>query len=220
MEAETKKKTVHELLNQIQKKLSVPKDRAFGTNNVPYRNCEDILKAVKLLLEDAVLPISDEMVVIGGRFYVKATVSLILNGDCIKAEAYAREPESSKIMEISQLTGATSSYARKYALNGLFCLDDGIDSDILPPGDDKPEKEQKFKRPNEKEAEILEEVYKKLLDSVPDGKVLDKEKITPVLYAQAGHYPQEIELAGTTAAYLISKGRMEFMCKDADAIQG
>lgn len=118
-----------QLLNKIQKELKAPKNQfnSFGKYN--YRNCEDILEAVKPLLGDAILTISDEVVNIGNHNYVKATAT-IKNGDEIESTtAYAREALEQKGMNDSQLTGSTSSYARKYALNGLFCIDDTKDSD-------------------------------------------------------------------------------------------
>lgn len=118
-----------QLLNKIQKELKAPKNQfnSFGKYN--YRNCEDILEAVKPLLGDATLTISDEVVNIGSHNYVKATAT-IKNGDEIESTtAYAREALEQKGMNDSQLTGSTSSYARKYALNGLFCIDDTKDSD-------------------------------------------------------------------------------------------
>lgn len=118
----------------IQASLKAPKNQknAFGGYN--YRSCEDILEAVKPLLYETqtTLTISDEMVEVGGRIYVKATATL---KDCETWEiieqntAYARESESKKWMDDSQITWATSSYARKYALNGLFCIDDVKDAD-------------------------------------------------------------------------------------------
>ena len=118
----------------IQASLKAPKNQknAFGGYN--YRSCEDILEAVKPLLYDTqtTLTISDEMVEVWWRIYVKATATL---KDCETWEiieqnsAYARESESKKWMDDSQITWATSSYARKYALNGLFCIDDVKDAD-------------------------------------------------------------------------------------------
>ena len=118
----------------IQASLKAPKNQknAFGGYN--YRSCEDILEAVKPLLYETqtTLTISDEMVEVWWRIYVKATATL---KDCETWEiieqntAYARESESKKWMDDSQITWATSSYARKYALNGLFCIDDVKDAD-------------------------------------------------------------------------------------------
>ena len=118
----------------IQASLKAPKNQknAFGGYN--YRSCEDILEAVKPLLYDTqtTLTVSDEMVAVGDRIYVKATAVLkdAETWEIIESNtAYARESESKKWMDDSQITWATSSYARKYALNGLFCIDDVKDAD-------------------------------------------------------------------------------------------
>lgn len=116
-------------LSRIQKELKAPKGQRNKFGNYNYRSCEDILEAVKPLLNGACLTIEDEIVLIGDRFYVKATATLRVKDSSISASAYAREPLSKKGMDEAQITGATSSYARKYALNGLFCIDDTKDSD-------------------------------------------------------------------------------------------
>lgn len=118
-------------LIKIQNELKAPKSQynSFGKYN--YRNCEDILVAVKPLLEreGLLLTISDDIWSVGERIYVKATVSLSDGADQVDVTAYARESETKKGMDDSQITGAASSYARKYALNGLFLIDDTKDAD-------------------------------------------------------------------------------------------
>jgi len=118
-------------LNEIQQKLKAPKNQYNDFGRYKYRSCEDILEAVKPLLEDSVLTISDEIVMIGNRFYVKAVVRFQEpgEGDFKTVTAYAREEENKKGMDGAQITGASSSYARKYALNGLFLIDDTKDAD-------------------------------------------------------------------------------------------
>lgn len=116
----------------VQNELHSPKSQtnAFGKYN--YRSCEDIVEAVKPLLakHDCHLNITDEIVMLGDRFYVRATASVMSGTEAIAtSSAYAREAFSQKGMQESQLTGATSSYARKYALNGLFAIDDTKDAD-------------------------------------------------------------------------------------------
>lgn len=120
-----------EILNKIQCELKAPKTQVNKFGGYHYRSCEDILEAVKPLLEkyEAVLNISDEIVLIGTRYYIKATATLRVKDASISTNAYARECESKKGMDEAQLTGATSSYARKYALNGLFAIDDEKDAD-------------------------------------------------------------------------------------------
>ena len=124
---------VYMKLIEVQSKLKAPKSQFNKFGNYAYRNCEDILEALKPILNQvkAVVNISDEVVLIGERYYIKATVKFIdgETGDVIEASAMAREEESKKGMDSSQLTGSTSSYARKYALNGLFAIDDTKDSD-------------------------------------------------------------------------------------------
>lgn len=111
--------------------LKAPKSKYNEFGNFNFRSAEDILESVKPLLSEQglVLTISDEMVAIGDRYYIKATVTLTDGNDSISVTAYAREDESRPGMSESQCTGCSSSYARKYALNGLFCIDDGTDSD-------------------------------------------------------------------------------------------
>jgi hypothetical protein len=120
---------VYEALSEIQKTLKAPKGQYNSFGKYYYRNCEDILEAVKPLLNGASLYIFDELVLIGDRYYIKATVVFKSEAEEIKATAYAREEQDKKGMDASQITGAASSYARKYALNGLFLIDDTKDSD-------------------------------------------------------------------------------------------
>lgn len=122
-----------EKLLNIQSQLKAPKSQfnSFGKYN--YRSCEDILEGLKPLLKEnkATLTIDDEIVQIGDRYYVRAIATLMDTEEdgSIFATAYAREDESKKGMDLAQITGSTSSYARKYALNGLFAIDDTKDSD-------------------------------------------------------------------------------------------
>jgi len=124
---------VYEKLVTIQNKLKAPKNQynSFGKYN--YRSCEDILEGLKPLLNEtkATVTLSDEMVHIEGRFYIRAIATFIdaEKGDKIEVSALAREDETKKGMDLAQVTGSVSSYARKYALNGLFCIDDTKDSD-------------------------------------------------------------------------------------------
>lgn len=118
-------------LKTIQQKLKAPKSQRNSFGNYNYRSCEDILEAVKPLLAefDATLLLSDELVQVGDRYYVKATATFIHGDTPIEVTAYAREAETRKGTDESQITGASSSYARKYALNGLFLIDDTKDAD-------------------------------------------------------------------------------------------
>ncbi len=124
---------IYEKLSSIQEELKAPKNayNSFGKYN--YRSCEDILEGLKPVLKKykATLFISDSLELIGDRYYVKAAVRLvdIETGETVENTAYAREELDKKGMDWSQITGATSSYARKYALNGMFLIDDTKDAD-------------------------------------------------------------------------------------------
>lgn len=119
-------------LNQIQANLKAPKNQMNKFGGYKYRSCEDILEAVKPLLKESglILLIKDEIINLGDRYYVKATCTLYdEEGHSLSTEALAREAQTKKGMDESQITGAASSYARKYALNGLFAIDDNKDAD-------------------------------------------------------------------------------------------
>ena len=121
-------------LIQIQKKLNAPKGQYNSFGKYKYRSCEDILAAVKPLLAETetTLTLHDEMLLVGNRYYVKATATLTSkDGLMVQTTAFAREEDAKKGMDASQVTGAASSYARKYALNGLFAIDDTEDADSL-----------------------------------------------------------------------------------------
>lgn len=125
---------VGQKLITIQKELKAPKKQVNTFGKYKYRSCEDILEAVKPLVvkEGCVLVITDTIEQIGERYYVKATATITdsKDGTSISVSAYAREPEEKKCSDVSQVTGASSSYARKYCLNGLFLIDDTKDADI------------------------------------------------------------------------------------------
>ena len=125
---------IREILTKIQVELHAPKNQVNSFGNYKYRSCEDILEGLKPLLEkyEASLVISDEIVLVGDRYYVQATAIISADEGEVIVKAFAREPESRKGMDDAQVTGATSSYARKYALNGLFAIDDTKDADTKP----------------------------------------------------------------------------------------
>lgn len=126
--------SVYEKLLDVQNELKAPKSQYNKFGNYNYRNCEDILEAVKPICKKhkAVVFLSDKLVMNGERYYIEATATFIdvETNETIEVTAYAREEESKKGMDGSQVTGASSSYARKYALNGLFDVDDTKDSDF------------------------------------------------------------------------------------------
>ena len=140
--------TVYEKLMRVQEELKAPKgqDNSFGKYN--YRNCEDILEAVKPICKknNALIVLSDDVSQIGERFYVKAAARFVdaETGEAIVNTAYAREEDVKKGMDGSQITGAASSYARKSALNGLLCIDDSKDSDSTNVGDNTDEEVKEF----------------------------------------------------------------------------
>ena len=133
-------------LIEIQKKLKAPKNQYNSFGKYKYRSCEDILEGVKPLLAElnVALVITDEICLIGDRYYVKATANLLdeENKVIFGTSALAREEETKKGMDGSQVTGAASSYARKYALNGLFAIDDTKDADATNTHDKEPKKEK------------------------------------------------------------------------------
>ena len=124
-------------LISIQSELKAPKTQVNRFGGYKYRKAEDILEAVKPLLakQKCTLIITDDVVLIGNRIYVKATATIKNEkGECETTTGWAREEETKKGMDGSQITGASSSYARKYALNGLFAIDDNADSDTTNDG--------------------------------------------------------------------------------------
>lgn len=153
-------------LVKIQSELKAPKGQFNSFGKYKYRSCEDVLEALKPLLKEnkCFLQMTDDIVLIGNRFYIKATATITNeSGVSVSVSAFAREEESKKGMDASQLTGATSSYARKYALNGLFAIDDNKDSDTTNTGDktDEPKKNEKPSTPEVKK-EIMEAIKKEV----------------------------------------------------------
>lgn len=147
--------SIYAKLSTIQLNLIAPKNQynSFGKYN--YRSCEDILEGLKPCLQETktAVTVNDEIVQIGDRYYVKATATLYdcETGESVSNTAYAREEESKKGMDSSQVTGATSSYARKYALNGLFCIDDVKDADSR---DNRQEEAKKQQKEEQKQKEL------------------------------------------------------------------
>lgn len=161
-------KGIYRKLMEVQRCLKAPKGQYNAFGKYSYRSCEDILDAVKPLLSEqgAALILSDKIECISGRYYVQALARFIdiESGEEIASAAYAREEEQKKGMDGSQITGASSSYARKYALNGLFCIDDNKDSDSTNAGQEMPQKspnkgnaETPQKSPNKGNAETPEQ---------------------------------------------------------------
>lgn len=176
--------TINKVLYKIQQELKVPKAQynSFGKYN--YRSCEDIVEAVKKVLpEGYVLTLSDKVVQVGERYYVKATAMLKSDEGCYaKCHGYAREALSKKGMDESQITGTASTYARKYALNGMFAIDDTKDNDTdesrieMEKRKEKADKEEAAKK--QKYAEALRDKLLKMLNTVNSDERLKSFKNT------------------------------------------
>ena len=149
-----KELNVYQKLSKIQTELKAPKNQLNKFGGYNYRSCEDILEALKPLLKkyNVAVTISDEVINLGDRYYIQATVKVIdtENNEVIETKALAREEEHKKGMDSSQITGSASSYARKYALNGMFSIDDTKDSDSTNTHEDFTD----FKSENNKDLKV------------------------------------------------------------------
>lgn len=121
--------SVYKELARIQSELKAPKNQYNSFGKYKYRSCEDILQGFKVVAGECSLVLQDEIVAVSDRIYVKATATLSNGSESVSSSAFAREPIAKKGMDESQITGTASSYARKYALNGLFAIDDTKDAD-------------------------------------------------------------------------------------------
>ena len=159
---------IQQKLTGVQCKLKAPKNQFNSFGKYHYRSCEDILEAAKPLLKEAdlSLTLTDKIEFIGDRFYLVATAILSDGENEIITTAYAREEEAKKGMDGAQVTGAASSYARKYCLNGLFLIDDTKDGDSTNQGDKTPEKPQQSaqKKPTREDIINASMRYAKVLD--------------------------------------------------------
>lgn len=172
---------IYEKLTEVQNELKAPKSKynSFGKYN--YRSCEDILEAVKPILKAKrlAMTVKDDVFNIGDRFYIMATVTVY---DCESEEkvtttAYAREDADKKGMDGSQITGSSSSYARKYALNGMFAIDDTKDADGWNTHDkDRTVEKKEAERATEEQVAKLRALYKGKEDKLTE--LLDKYDIT------------------------------------------
>ena len=160
-------------LRELQVKLKAPKNQFNKFGGYSYRSCEDIVEAVKPLLPEGIsLYLQDEIVLIGERYYIKATATFTDGKDTISSTSFAREEENKKGMDGSQITGAASSYARKYALNALLLIDDNKDADATNQHDKaapkKPEAKPVYSKPEPvkeqpaKNEKVLEQVSEEL----------------------------------------------------------
>lgn len=174
--------SVYAKLSLIQQKLIAPKGQynAFGKYN--YRSCEDILEGLKPLLKElqVAVTITDDIVLIGERYYIKATATVFdcETGESISNSAFAREEDSKKGMDASQVTGSTSSYARKYALNGLFCIDDVKDADTRDNRQKEAEEQKKAEADVREIANMpISDIKVKALAQRCESEGVDVEKI-------------------------------------------
>ena len=144
-------------LSIIQSEIKAPKGQFNKFGNYKYRSCEDIVEAAKAVLHKHkfALTICDEIVNIGNRFYIKATATIFSETETYSSTAFAREEETKKGMDGAQITGAASSYARKYALNGLFAIDDTKDADATNNHSSDAVNTNEDDSPNQEERELL-----------------------------------------------------------------
>lgn len=198
---------VNEKLLLVQIELKAPKNAYNSFGKYKYRSCEDILEAVKPVLNKykATLTVSDDIVLIGDRYYVKARARFvdIETGDSIENVAFARESDEKKGMDSSQVTGATSSYARKYALNGLFLIDDTKDSDT----DEYQNQQKNTKAAKPAKEKTEEQLNQEMIESV-DTSIMPKqgEKITP---AQIAKIQSELERTGVSLATILATAKVD-----------
>ena len=189
------------MLNEIQAKLKAPKGQYNKFGGYAYRSCEDIVESAKKVLAEynLALIISDEVVELGGRFYVKATASIVDQTTVQwSATAYAREQEEQKGMNSAQITGSTSSYARKYALNGLFAIDDTKDADTMAPQDNEPPPKLQSKDYSDSVNAIKAGIAKGDLSTAASEWFTLDDEVKAVLFtatSKGGHFtPQEREI--------------------------
>lgn len=164
----------------VQQNLKAPKGQYNSFGDYHYRSCEDIQEALKPLLNrvKAVLLLNDELVQMGERFYIKAVAVFqdAESKECISNSAYARECENRSRMDAAQITGSCSSYARKYALNGLFCIDDAKDPDMM--GGEASDRQQDQKRQQaSRQPPKLKEKYRRELKREAERTGTDLKKV-------------------------------------------
>lgn len=187
---------MNEKLIHIQSRLKAPKGNYNSFGKYKYRSCEDILEAVKPLLveEGLTLTLSDEIEQIGDRYYVRATASLYENDNLIGiVSAYAREEDNKKGMDASQITGTASSYARKYALNGLFLIDDTKDADTDEYASQTAHEEYATTTEKKTLLRLCEDLNVDIADILNQVGVIDGKKMTAKQHAQALEILKKIE---------------------------
>lgn len=194
---------MHEKLVELQSELKAPKNQKNTFGNYNYRSCEDILEALKPLLKERGLTIklSDEVVNIGVHNYIKATASITDGEGRIDTTAYAREAEEKKGMDAAQITGAASSYARKYALNGLLAIDDTKDADGQDNSKPAPKKAVPAMPPTN-DGNVRSSQLKQL-DDLLEQKGVDKDKRRVVIEGIIGQGKSARDLTFLEAVKLI-----------------
>ena len=202
---------------KIQQELKAPKNQRNNFGGYNYRSCEDILEAVKPLLGDLILTITDDVVAVGDRVYVKATATITDGENSVSNSAFAREAESRKGMDDSQVTGSTSSYARKYALNGLLCIDDTKDADATntheKDGPTPAEKAKATREENKSTAAELNERGKKCLEFLKDAKTelsFDQREAVEQLLRKLGSFKECAEVAEEVAKAYAEKDTINY----------
>lgn len=182
-------KTIHQKMMEIQKELKAPKGQFNKFGKYHYRSCEDITEAIKPLLDVKLvyLKITDSMELVGDRYYIKATAAIVCaeSGEAVSVEAFARESLAKKGMDDSQITGTASSYARKYALNGLLAIDDTKDADTQD--NSQP---QNIERLNVEQVNTIYAMIDEL--SVDKPKFLAYMQAQSIEAIQAGQYDRAI----------------------------
>ena len=201
---------LYEKLSAIQSKLKAPKNQYNNFGKYNYRSCEDILEGLKpLLLEyKATVTLSDEIKQIGDRYYLEATATFVdtEKGDKIEVKALAREDETKKGMDLAQVTGSVSSYARKYALNGLFAIDDTKDSDATNKHDH--DKDKPSQSPDIWNNSKLSEKQISRLYAIAYSKGIDKDTVKKHVFKKI-----------TKDVVNMTKDEYDFMCSGYENMQ-
>lgn len=165
-------------LAKVQKEIKAPKGQFNKFGNYKYRSCEDILSAAKEVLpDDCSIIIEDEIIMMGNRFYVKATAQFGCPEGVVSTTGLAREQETKKGMDESQITGSASSYARKYALNGLLAIDDTKDADTMDNGKSEPN----YKK-------LCFDLVRKITDNGKDNEAIEEIKNTFNINSTIGEF--------------------------------
>lgn len=216
--AETKKMGIGEKLMIVQQNLKSPKSQYNSFGKYYYRSCEDILEGLKPCLKEvkAYVTIDDEIVEIGGRIYVKATA--IFNDaeseEIIANRAYAREDETKSGMAAAQITGATSSYARKYALNGLFMIDDNKDADTEEQANETKARSNRSQKSEEKpKPKTEQEIAKQCIDERKQKALADKcesDGVHPTVIMDKCHVQDFSQITEKQFAWICANWTKEF----------